>query len=153
MAQQSLSCFYVCPSVHQKRRKRAPEVVKAEPLPLWKSDPDFYRCWTDFGCGHHAGPRRSLPFSLNGQQLRSNRQHLITDWMIRRSRIGAICTVLLPLMPLSMLAQSSEYSLFQHPSSLVQKETVSHGASASSLATILGTVTDINGQPVEGAPV
>jgi hypothetical protein len=73
--------------------------------------------------------------------------------MIKRFRIGALCIVLLPLMPLSMLAQTSEYSLFQHPSSLAQKETLSHGASASSLATILGTVTDVNGQPVEGATV
>jgi hypothetical protein len=73
--------------------------------------------------------------------------------MIKRFRIGAICTVLLPLVPLSMLAQTSEYSLFQHPSTIAQNKTVSHGASASSLATILGTVTDINGQPVEGATV
>jgi hypothetical protein len=52
-----------------------------------------------------------------------------------------------------MLAQTSEYSLFQNPASLAQKETVSHGGSASSLATILGTVTDSNGQPVEGEPL
>jgi hypothetical protein len=52
-----------------------------------------------------------------------------------------------------MLAQTSEYSLFQHPSSLAQNKTVLHGASVSSLATIVGTVTDINGQPVEGATV
>jgi hypothetical protein len=52
-----------------------------------------------------------------------------------------------------MLAQTSDSSLFKHPSFPAQNETVSRGASESSLATILGTVTDINGQPVEGATV
>ncbi len=52
-----------------------------------------------------------------------------------------------------MWAQTSNYSLFHNPSALAQNETASQRVPASELATIVGTVTDINGQPVEGATV
>jgi hypothetical protein len=52
-----------------------------------------------------------------------------------------------------MRAQTSDYSLFQLRSSLAQNETASQRVPVSEPATIVGTVTDINGQPVEGATV
>jgi len=59
----------------------------------------------------------------------------------KRFRVGAICILLLPVVPLSMLAQTSDYSLFWHPSSPARNESGSQGVPASELATILGTVT------------
>ena len=88
----------------------------------------------------------------NGQPL-SKRQLLIGVFVIKRSRIGAICILLLPVVPVSMLAQTSDYSLFRHPSPPKQNETGSQGLPGAELATILGTVTDINDQPVAGATV
>lgn len=77
----------------------------------------------------------------------------MSNLMIRLSRIGAVCVPLLFVVPLSTLAQARDYLFFRHPSSPAQNEDGSQGVPASELATVLGTVTDINDQPVADANV
>jgi len=89
----------------------------------------------------------------NARQPLSKVQHLICDLMFKLSRIGAACILLLPVMSRLTMARTSNYSLFQRSWSLAQNETAYQGGQASQLATIIGTVTDVNGQPVEGATV
>ena len=66
MAKQALNRLYVFALVDKKSCEAVPEVVEAEPMPVFEPDPNLNRGGTDFIFCRHAGAQRPSTLGPRG---------------------------------------------------------------------------------------